>query len=66
MREAVRLTGFILVAIGLVGLLITDFVFDEATIGWLDLTLVFAAIDALGLAILAVAFWGMKQESHQE
>lgn len=60
MKEALKLTGFILVAIGTAGLILEDFVFHWGSIGCLDITLIFAAVNALGLAILAVSFWGMK------
>ena len=60
MKEVLKLTGFILVAIGTAGLLLEDFVFHCGSIGCLDITLLFGAVNAIGLATLAVAFWGMK------
>ena len=56
MREIVKLIGFILVTIGFLGLILTDFVFD----GGRAVTITFAAIDAVGLVTLAYAFWVMK------
>ena len=60
MKEALKLTGFILVTAGTVGLLLEDFLLHCGSIGCLDITLIFAIVNALGLAILAVSFWGMK------
>jgi len=59
MKEAFKLTGFILVAIGLIGLVLNDFVIDlgRAT------TITFAAINAVGLVTLAWAHWGMKKDN---
>ena len=60
MKEALKLTGFILVGIGTAGLILEDFILHWGSIGCLDITLIFATVNALGLAILAVSFWGMK------
>ena len=56
MREVVKLIGFILVAIGFLGLMLADFVFNWGRV----ITITFAAIDAVGLVTLAYAFWVMK------
>ena len=58
MKEAVKLTGFILVTIGFLGLIINDFVIDAGR----AVTITFAVINAGGLAALAFAHWGMKQK----
>jgi len=60
MRQKVKLTGFILVAIGLLGLILEDFVLQWGSIGPLDITLIFGAVDAIGLAALALAYWGYE------
>ena len=59
MAELVKLIGFILVTIGFLGLILTDFVFDCGR----TVTITFAAINAAGLFTLAFAHWGMKKES---
>jgi len=59
MKEGVLLTGFILVAIGFLGLIINDFVIDLGR----AVTITFAVISAAGLATLAFTHWGMKKES---
>ena len=53
MREATRLTAFILVGIGTLGLIINEFIFDWGSAA----TLTFAAINVVGLAVLAFEFW---------
>ncbi len=60
MKQTVKLIGFILVAIGLCGLILEDFVLHWGSIGSLDITLLFGAVNAIGLATLAFAHWGMK------
>ena len=46
---ALRLTGFILVAIGTLGLLLSEFALDDSR----ALTILFAALNFTGLLILA-------------
>lgn len=59
MREATRLSGFILLGIGTIGLLINEFICDRGSTA----TLTFAAVNIVGLAILAFTYWGMKKET---
>ena len=47
--DALRLSGFVLVAIGTLGLLLNEFVLDAGR----AVTLLFAALDLVGLLILA-------------
>ncbi len=56
MTKIIRLSAFILLIIGTLGLLINEFVFDWGSAA----TLTFAAVNIVGLATLAFAFWGMK------
>ena len=56
MREASKLAGFCLVAVGFIGLLLTDFVFNWGR----AVTITFAAINAVGLITLGIAHWCMK------
>jgi len=56
-REATRLIAFILLIIGTLGLIINEFIFDWGSAA----TLTFAAVNIVGLAILAFAFWGAKK-----
>jgi len=53
----IRLSAFILLIIGTLGLLTNEFVFDWGSAA----TLTFAAVNVVGLAALAFAFWGMKK-----
>ena len=57
MREATILSAFILLIIGTLGLIVNEFIFDWGSI----VTLTFAAVNIVGLAILAYTFWGRKK-----
>ena len=57
MREASRLIAFILLIIGTLGLIINEFVFDWGSTA----TLTFAAINVVGLVVLAFAFWVTRE-----
>ena len=54
MKEAIKLSAFILLSIGTLGLLINEFIFDLGRIA----TLTFASINFVGLAALASVYWG--------
>jgi len=56
-REAIRLIAFVLLIIGTLGLIINEFIFDWGSAA----TLTFAAVNIVGFAILAFAFWGAKK-----
>ncbi|MFC2068496.1 hypothetical protein ACFLTP_05770 [Chloroflexota bacterium] len=58
MREAAKLSAFILLIIGTVGLLINEFVFHWGT----PATIIFAVFNFVGLTILAYVNWGMKDK----
>jgi len=58
-KEVAKLSGFILIIIGTLGLLINEFIFHWGSTA----TITFAAVNVVGLAILAFAFWGMKKEA---
>jgi len=56
MCEVAKLTAFILLIIGTVGLLINEFAFDWGRVA----TLVFAVFNFIGLAILAITYLKIK------
>jgi hypothetical protein len=56
MKEVVKLSGFILLIVGTLGLLINEFVFDWGRTA----TITFAALNIAGLATLAVTLRGMR------
>jgi len=58
MREAAKVSAFILLGIGTFGLLINEFIFDWGSTA----TLTFALVNVVGLATLALVHWGMKQD----
>ena len=57
MREATRLIAFILLIIGTFGLIINEFVFNWGSAA----TITFAAINVLGLVVLAFGFWVARE-----
>ena len=58
MRKVAKLSAFILLIIGTLGLLINELIFDWGRTA----TLTFAALNVVGLAILAYTYWDMKKE----
>jgi len=59
MKETVKLSGFVLLIIGTLGLLANEFVFDWGSFA----TVAFATLNVVGLALLGFAHWGMKQDT---
>jgi len=57
-REFIKISGFVLIAVGTVGLLLNEFVFEHSS----TCTIVFGVVDLVGLVSLAFAFWGMRGE----
>ena len=56
MSQAIKLTAFVLLMIGTIGLLVNEFVADWGR----GTTLTFAIFNCAGLAILAVGYFGKK------
>lgn len=59
-REVAKLSAFVLLMIGTIGLLMNELIFDSGRVT----TLTFAALNVLGLAILAFTTWGTKKKPH--
>lgn len=57
MRNYAKPSGFVLLIIGTLGLIITEFILG----GGRAATLTFAAFNVVGFATLAYAHWGMKK-----
>ena len=57
MREVVKVSGFILLIIGTLGLLISEFAFDWGRVA----TLTFAVFNGAGLALLGITQRGVKK-----
>jgi hypothetical protein len=55
MREAAKLTAFILLVIGTIGLLVNEFVADWGR----GVTITFACLNVLGLVVLTLTTWTM-------
>jgi len=58
MKEVVKSSGFILLIIGTLGLLINEFIFDWGRAA----TITFAALNIAGLAALATTQRGIKKD----
>ncbi len=56
MKQVIKMSGFILISIGTLGLLVSEFIFKWGSVA----TIVFAAVNVAGFAALAFAHWGMK------
>jgi len=58
MKEVAKLSAFILLIIGTLGLLINEFIFDWGRTA----TLTFAVFNFIGLATLVFSYWGVKDK----
>ena len=56
MKEAIKLSGFILLIVGTVGLLVNELAMDWGRTA----TVTFAIINLVGLITLAVMYWCLK------
>lgn len=59
MKGTIELSGFVLLIIGTLGLLVNEFVFDWGSFA----PLAFAVANVVGFALLGFARWGMKQDT---
>ena len=57
MKEAIKLSGFILLIVGTVGLLVNELAMDWGRTA----TVTFAIINLVGLITLAVTHWRLKK-----
>jgi hypothetical protein len=57
--KKIELSGFVLLMIGTLGLLLNEFVFAWGR----PATLLFAAANVVGFVLLAYAYWGNKQDA---
>jgi hypothetical protein len=58
LRNFIKISGFVLIIIGTVGLLLNEFVWDGGT----TRTIIFGVVDFVGLVNLAFAYFGMRGE----
>jgi len=56
LREFIKISGFALIAIGTLGLLLNEFILDTSS----SRTIIFAIVDFVGLVNLAFAHLGMR------
>ena len=59
MKNHIKLIAFALLIVGTLGLLANEFIFDWGS----PATLTFAVFNVVGLALLAFAHWGIKQDT---
>jgi len=57
MRSFIRISGFVLITIGTVGLLLNEFIWDYSS----TRTIIFAVVDFVGLVNLAFAHFSMTK-----
>ena len=59
LRECIAISGFVLIIIGTVGLLLNEFVWSSNS----SRTIVFAVVNIVGLVILALTQFGRQRET---
>jgi len=59
LRNFIKISGFALIIIATVGLLLNEFAWEGST----TRTIIFGVVDFVGLVNLAFAHWGMKAKS---
>jgi len=57
LKQFIKLSGFILIVVGTIGLLLNEFVGDAGS----SLTIIFAVVNLVGLVNLVFAHFGMKR-----
>ena len=58
MKEFIKLSGFILIAIGTIGLLLNEFAWEHSS----TRTIIFAVVNLVGFTNLALAHFGMRDK----
>jgi len=58
LRNFIKISAFVLIAVGTAGLLLNEFVLEHSS----TRTIIFAVVDFVGLVNLAFAFWGMRDK----
>ncbi|MFC1982208.1 hypothetical protein ACFLV5_00205 [Chloroflexota bacterium] len=57
MRNSIKLSGFTLIIIGTIGLLLNEFIWEHSS----SRTIIFAVVNFVGLVNLAFAQFGMRK-----
>ena len=57
LREFIKISGFVLITVGTIGLLLNEFVWNTSS----SRTIIFAVVDFVGLVNLAFAHFGMRK-----
>ena len=59
LKERIKISGFVLIAVGTVCLLLNEFVWEHSS----SRTIIFAVVNSVGLVNLAFANFGMKDKT---
>jgi len=59
MKQFIKLSAFILIAIGTIGLLLNEFAWEHSS----TRTIIFAAVNLVGFINLALAHFGMRDKT---
>ena len=59
MREFIKITAFVLIITGTLGLLLNEFAWEQSS----SRTIIFAVVDFVGLVHLAFAHYGMREKT---
>jgi len=57
LREFIKISGFVLIAVGTIGLLLNEFVWNASS----SRTIILAVVNFVGLVNLAFAHFGMRK-----
>jgi hypothetical protein len=63
LKQFIKLSGFILIAVGTIGLLLTEFGIGASAASSYSRTIIFAAVNLVGFVNLAFAYFGMKSRN---
>jgi len=63
LKQFIKLSGFILIAVGTIGLLLTEFGIGVNAVSSHSRTIIFAVVNLVGFANLALAHFGMKSRN---
>jgi len=59
MRNLLKITGFILIAVGTICLLLNEFIWDSS----FSRAIIFAVVNLIGLVSLALAHFGIREKA---
>jgi len=63
LKQFIKLSGFVLIAVGTIGLLLTEFGIGVNAASSHSRTIIFAVVNLVGFTNLAIAHFGMKSRN---